>query len=384
MTCHRRCSVDCLPALVRMTARLSSARMSKEPVALDEPGLKRLVADCDEAMVMLLQERAKAQVMLAELKGPGSGPTSAELTGDELDRIERANAACNDSVTPALSIQAVRSVFQEIARGCSQLRCTVAYLGPPATFTHQASRSHFGMNADYVQCDRIPDVFSAVERGKVEWGVAPVENSTEGSVSQTLDLLATTELQVVAEVCLDIRHNLLSHAEIHNVQKVFSHPQALAQSRGWLQTHCPGAQIISESSTARSAELASGAKPEEGVAAVASLLASELYGVAVKAQGIQDLTSNMTRFVIFKQVSPTTYARARTRIGNRRQRGCGRGVGGAWRCLRAAGVTRPCKHADARGVHVAEIQRTCPGNTADWRRQNDAGAMHGRPRRRPS
>jgi chorismate mutase/prephenate dehydratase len=237
----------------------------------------QVVADCDEAIVLLLQERAKAQQMIFGLQGPGTGPMSAELTLEELNRIECANAPEEDAPPPVLGDQAVRSVFQEIARVCSQLRCTVAYLGPPATFTHQASRSRFGTNADYVQCDRIPDVFTAVERGQVEWGVAPVENSTEGAISQTLDLLATTELQVVAEVCLDIRHNLLSHAEIHNVQKVFSHPQALAQSRGWLQTHCPGAQIVSESSTARSAELASQAKPEEGVAAVASLLAGNVH-----------------------------------------------------------------------------------------------------------
>ena len=162
------CSTDCMPALLRMTARITSSRMSRQPISIEADALKMVVADCDEAMVLLLQERAKATQMIAESRGAGTGVASAELSQEEVERIERANTPSENRL-PVLKHQAVRSVFQEVARVCSQLRCTVAYLGPPATFTHQAARSRFGINADYVQCDRIPDVFAAVERGSVAW-----------------------------------------------------------------------------------------------------------------------------------------------------------------------------------------------------------------------
>lgn len=187
----------------------------------------------------------------------------------------------------------------------SQLRHTVAFLGPMATFTHQAARCRFGINANYVQCERINDIFSAVEKGTAEFGLAPVENSTEGAISQTLDLLATSELQVVAEVCVEIRHNLLSRSELSRIQRVYSHPQALAQCRGWLQNNLMGAEIIAESSTAKAAQLAAASLPEEGIAAISSLLASEIYKVPVKAASIQDLSSNMTRFVVLRRQNST-------------------------------------------------------------------------------
>jgi chorismate mutase/prephenate dehydratase len=268
--------------------------------------------------------QARAQESLWELEGPGDGVPSAEMTATQLEHIDETNHA----VGSAISFNSLKNIFQvrirrpcpmpgpsklndspcftlqEVSRACSKLRHSVAYLGPPATYTHQAARTRFGINAAYIQVERIPDVFHAVEKGKAEFGVAPVENSTEGAISQTLDLLATTELQVVAEVTLDIRHYLLSHAELNRVQKVYSHPQALAQCRAWLTSNVPGAEIIAESSTARSALMAAQADPIEGIAAVSSYLASELYNVPVKASSIQDLSSNMTRFVVVRKQHP--------------------------------------------------------------------------------
>uniref|UniRef100_A0A7S4K5S5 prephenate dehydratase n=1 Tax=Guillardia theta TaxID=55529 RepID=A0A7S4K5S5_GUITH len=290
--------------LLRMTARISSKEACSTPIKPDAAELRKTVEDCDEALVLLLHERARALETLWSLEGPADGIPSAELSPSEMDRVKQAHSCCKEEGRSSLSDSAIVSVFQELSRVCSQIRDSVAYLGPPATFTHQAARSRFGLNAIYLQCDRIPDVFQAVERGKVGFGVAPVENSTEGAISQTLDLLATTELQVVAEVCLDIRHNMLSNADLHRIQRVFSHPQALAQCRGWLQANLPGAEIIAESSTARAAQLAAQAKPEEGIAAISSLLASELYDLPVKATSIQDLSNNMTRFVVVRQQSP--------------------------------------------------------------------------------
>eukprot|EP00284_Hemiselmis_tepida_P012691 CAMPEP_0174932508 /NCGR_PEP_ID=MMETSP1355-20121228/35738_1 /TAXON_ID=464990 /ORGANISM="Hemiselmis tepida, Strain CCMP443" /LENGTH=392 /DNA_ID=CAMNT_0016178923 /DNA_START=44 /DNA_END=1218 /DNA_ORIENTATION=+ len=283
-----------MAAMVRMLSRITS----KSPISnLDDEDLAKVKADCDLAIVRLVNERAKIAALIEERMGPGDGVPSAELKVEEIDRIAEANA----SIGGPLKESSTRSIFQEISRVTSQLRHTVAFLGPMATFTHQAARCRFGINANYIQCERINDIFTAVEKGTSEFGLAPVENSTEGAVSQTLDLLATSELQVVAEVCVEIRHNLLSRSELSKVQRVYSHPQALAQCRQWLDSNTPGAEVIAESSTAKAAQLAAASLPEEGIAAISSLLASEIYSVPVRATSIQDLSSNMTRFVVLRK-----------------------------------------------------------------------------------
>lgn len=283
-----------MSALVRMTARVTGGSDIQN---LDEGDLQKLKMDCDLAIVRLLNERAKAVSLIAERKGPGNGIPSAELKSEEIERIK----AANSSVEGPLSDGQTVSIFQEMSRMMSKLRHTVAYLGPMATFTHQAARTRFGINANYIQCERINDIFSAVEKGTAEFGLAPLENSTEGAISQTLDLLATSDLQVVAEVCVEIRHNLLSRSDMSRITRVYSHPQALAQCRGWLNNNLVGAEVIAESSTAKAAQLAAASLPEEGIAAISSLLASEIYNVPVRATSIQDLSSNMTRFVVLRR-----------------------------------------------------------------------------------
>lgn len=271
---------ETVAALVRMTARVSGGSQFER---LEDADLHKVMTDCDLAIVRLMNERAKAVALIEERQGPGNGVPSAELKPDEVCRLREANS----SVAGPLSDAQMSSIFQEMSRMMSQLRCTVAYLGPMATFTHQAARCRFGINANYIQCERINDVFSTVEKGAAEFGLAPVENSTEGGVSQTLDLLATSECQVVAEVCVEIRHNLLSRSELKWIKKVYSHPQALAQCRTWLNTNLMGAEVIAESSTAKAAQLAAASLPEEGIAAISSLLAGEIYKVPVRATSIQ-------------------------------------------------------------------------------------------------
>jgi len=282
----------------RMSVSLSTAAQ----VSREEEELVQILNDCDDALVLLLNERAKALEALWKARGPEEGIPSAALSEASLERLK----ATNEAVGGPLPDGSIRNIFQEVSKMCSQLRHSVSYLGPPATFSHQAARTRFGVNSCYVQCDRISDIFYHVEKGTTDYGVAPVENSTEGAVTQTLDLLANSDevVQVVAEVCLDIQHNLLSHADLHRIQRVYSHPQALAQCRQWLQTNVPGATIHSEASTARAAQIASQASAEEGIAAVSSTLASELYSIPIRAASIQDLTSNMTRFVVLRKQNP--------------------------------------------------------------------------------
>eukprot|EP00286_Rhodomonas_abbreviata_P018891 CAMPEP_0181305648 /NCGR_PEP_ID=MMETSP1101-20121128/9850_1 /TAXON_ID=46948 /ORGANISM="Rhodomonas abbreviata, Strain Caron Lab Isolate" /LENGTH=407 /DNA_ID=CAMNT_0023411595 /DNA_START=23 /DNA_END=1246 /DNA_ORIENTATION=+ len=291
------------PGLLRMVARISgNLSCSKPPPPQNEESIIKNLDDCDDALIVLLNERAKAIEQLWSVRGPEEGIPSAALSAPTLERLRKTN----EMVNGPLPDSAIRGIFQEVSKVCARLRHSVAYLGPPATFSHQAARSRFGVNSCYEQCDRISDIFYHVEKGTTDYGVAPVENSTEGAISQTLDLLANSDdvIEVVAEVCLDIQHNLLSRADISRIQRVYSHPQALAQCRQWLQTHVPGATINSEASTARAAQIASEALPEEGIAAVSSTLASELYDIPIRAAGIQDLTSNMTRFVVIRKNNP--------------------------------------------------------------------------------
>src|SRR6185295_366950 len=133
---------------------------------------------------------------------------------------------------------------------------TVAYLGPEATFTHLAAIRRFGSSLRYSAQKTIPDVFAEVSKGRSDYGVVPVENSTEGVVTHTLDMFVDSDLKIVSQIVLPIQHCLLSKNRRAQIKKLFAHPQALAQCRGWVQNNLPRAEIIETSSNARSAELA--------------------------------------------------------------------------------------------------------------------------------
>ena len=172
----------------------------------------------------------------------------------------------------------------------------MAYLGPEATYTHVASLKRFGRSTDLIPANSIPDVFKHVAGGRADFGVVPVENSTEGSVHITLDELIQTDVQVSGEIIMNVSHCVLSkESNLGSIHLVLSHPQALAQCRSWLAQHVPGAILLPESSTAAAAQRAA---HEEGVAVVGHSLLAEMYGLDILATAIQDRASNMTRFLI--------------------------------------------------------------------------------------
>ncbi|UCG38859.1 MAG: prephenate dehydratase [bacterium] len=181
----------------------------------------------------------------------------------------------------------------------------IAYLGPVATFTHQAARQAFGRGARYIPAETIGDVFSMVEQGYAHRGVAPVENSNEGVVTSTLDLLVDSELFISGEVIIPIRLMLLSMEEdIARIRTVYSHPQALAQCRNWLERNLSEAKIKDARSTAEAAALSAEMR---GTAAVAGELASEIYEVPILVEDIGDWEENLTRFLVFSgERSPST------------------------------------------------------------------------------
>jgi chorismate mutase/prephenate dehydratase len=198
---------------------------------------------------------------------------------------------------------ALRAIYREVMSAAIALEkpLFIAYLGPEATNTHQAAIKKFGASVDYHGMATIGDIFTAVEKGEADYGVIPIENSTEGSVRDALDQFVDSDLKVVAQIYLEITHALISTSPLEKIEKVYSKDQALAQCRMWLQRHLPHAQVIDSASTSSAVQIA---KKTPGTAAVASPLAAEFYGVPVVVPNIQDKPDNTTRFfVVGKQAS---------------------------------------------------------------------------------
>jgi chorismate mutase/prephenate dehydratase len=173
---------------------------------------------------------------------------------------------------------------------------TVAFLGPLGTFSEEAANKQFGGLSSPMQCTSIDEVFRMVESGKANYGVVPVENSTEGAIGRTLDLLMETRLNICGEIELPVHHNLLSKAsDLNGVSKVYSHAQSLAQCHEWLNRYLPHAERQAVASNAEAARLAAS---EPGAAAIASLRAAELFSLQDLANNIEDDPKNTTRFLV--------------------------------------------------------------------------------------
>ncbi len=270
--------------------------------------LRRQIDELDARVLSVLNERAKIAVRIGEVKrGTGAEAYAPVRENEVFGRIERSNAG----PFPAAGL---RAVFREIVSACRSLErpLRVAYLGPEATFTHLACLRRFGSSAEAVPIETIPGVFKEVERGGTEFGVVPVENSTEGVVNYTVDSLIESDLKITAEILLDVSQQLLSVGrDISRVKKVYSHPQAVAQCRGWLDKNLPRAEIVEVSSTAKAAEMA--AKDPEA-AAIASEAAAALYQLDVLEPKIEDRPNNQTRFLVIGQKETPRTGRDKTSL----------------------------------------------------------------------
>jgi chorismate mutase / prephenate dehydratase len=192
----------------------------------------------------------------------------------------------------------VENIFREILHSCRSLqaRLKVAYFGPEASFTHQAALKNFGKYTDYIPAKAISDVFQEVEQGRADYGVVPIENSTEGAINYTLDMFLESDIKICAEMNMRIHECLLSRSKNAGaVRKIYSFPPALAQCRNWLETNMPGVAIADAASTAEAAKTAG---KDRSSAAIASKLAGELYGLSVIAENIEDVKENYTRFLV--------------------------------------------------------------------------------------
>eukprot|EP01136_Pigoraptor_vietnamica_P017611 Opistho-1_new@63011 len=260
--------------------------------------LRTRIDDIDRRLIDILNERANVSVEIGRLKSAQDSsvyvPSREKLVYDKVKRL-------NDERNGLLPTAAVQAIYREIMSASIALQrpLAIAYLGPPATNTHEAARAKFGASVAYVECETIHDVFEAVLHGRAGYGVVPIENSTEGSVAHTLDELAASSgrLKVYAEVFMPIDHYLVSRTKtLAGVRRVYSHPQALAQCRWWLNSSVRQAELVPVSSTAKAAEMA--AREGEGAAALSSLLASELYDIPILASRVQDAADNTTRFIV--------------------------------------------------------------------------------------
>ena len=250
------------------------------------------INDLDNQILNLLNQRAEAALKIGDLKRRQEAPS---YVPEREAAILRRLTELNGGPMPG---EAVRAIWREILSSCRALEAplAVAYLGPQATFTHQVARERFGAAAELVPTRAIGDVFDEVERGRAAFGVVPVENSTEGAVNVTLDRLVESDVLICGEAYLEIAQQLLSRAPtLSEVKRVLSHPQGLAQCRGWLAQHLPDVPTEETSSTAAAVEMAAA---DPTLAGIASALAGELYGVPVLRTRIEDNRHNATRFLV--------------------------------------------------------------------------------------
>ena len=197
-----------------------------------------------------------------------------------------------------LSNHSVEAIFREIFSACRSLesKIRVVYFGPEATFTHQAAMKNFGSEAEFLSVKSIADVFTEVDKNRADYGVVPIENSTEGVINYTLDMFIDSDLVICAELSMQIENCLLSTTtDLSKIKRVYSHPQPLAQCRNWLEENLPGVPV---EETASTSEAAKRAAREKFTAAVASKAAASLYGLEIVARGIEDSTENFTRFFV--------------------------------------------------------------------------------------
>jgi chorismate mutase/prephenate dehydratase len=205
-----------------------------------------------------------------------------------------------------MTSESLRAIYREVMSSALSLEKSmrIAYLGPEATFTHQAAIRRFGSSLRYASQKTITDVFAEVSKNRADYGVVPIENSTEGVVSHTLDMFVDSDLKIVAQIVMPVQHCLLSNSRRSQIKKLFAHPQSLGQCRGWVQNNLPKVEIIETSSNARSAEFAA---REKDSGAIAGVLAAEKYHLRVVEHDIQDNAANATRFLVLgRQCSPPT------------------------------------------------------------------------------
>lgn len=268
--------------------------------------LRRQIDEIDSRLLELLSERAR----LAQEVGRGKTDQLYYRPERERQIYERLNGL-NEGPFPA---QAIRAIFGEIISASRALEApiSVAYLGPPGTFSHRAALDKFGTSSHPKPADTIPDVFASVERGEADYGVVPVENSTEGIVTPSLDMFVQTPLKVCAEVFVPVHHNLATRAaSLGEVKRLYANPQAYAQSRGRLSQYLPKVEVVDVTSNAKAAQMAA---VDSESAAICPDICAEVYKIPIVASHIEDSPHNRTRFLVIGRNEPNPSGKDKTSI----------------------------------------------------------------------
>ena len=255
----------------------------------------------DAQLLDLLNRRARVAQEVGHVKNKVDAPVFRP------EREAQVLRGIADRNPGPLGNNELQTIFREIMSACRSLekKVIVAYLGPEGTFSEQAVYQHFGKSINAIPCASIDEVFRAAEAGTADFGVVPIENSTEGAISRTLDLLMQTPLTISSEVSIPIHHNLMTlSGNMDGVRSICAHSQALAQCQGWLNQHYPNIMRQAVASNAEAARLAS---EDPAVAAIAGEIASQHYGLQVVSAHIQDEPQNRTRFAVIghKETEPS-------------------------------------------------------------------------------
>jgi chorismate mutase/prephenate dehydratase len=259
----------------------------------------------DDELAALIQRRAGLAQKIGALK-QGAPAYRPEREAEILRKVSEK--------TGTLSAERVAAVFRELISACRGLEeaIRVTYLGPEGTFSEQAVRKHFGRAVDALPAASVDEAFRRCEAGAAQFTVVPVENSTEGAVGRTLDLLLATPLRICGEIELRVQQNLLSRSQsVSTIKKIYSHAQSLAQCNGWLMQHLPNVEKVPVTSNADAARRAA---DEPGAAAIAGEAAAERYQLGILARGIEDDPNNTTRFLVLGNVDPGPTGKDRTSL----------------------------------------------------------------------
>jgi len=269
--------------------------------------LRKQIDKIDEQIIKALNRRSEITLCIRKLKKKlGKGIYSPEREREVLNRLNCINLG-------PLPADALEAIYREIMSSALALEkpLKIAYLGPQATFTHLAAIKRFGSQVEYLVCDSISDVFAEVEKGNADYGVVPIENSIEGAVTHTLDMLIDSDLKICSQVIMNISHNLLGSCSKDNIKKVYSKDQIFGQCRMWLQENLPCVERIDVSSSTKAAQIV---QKERNSACIASLLAAKVYNLKVIAKNIEDSPNNITRFLVLSRSDTSRTGRDKTSI----------------------------------------------------------------------
>ncbi len=269
--------------------------------------LRTQIDAIDARLVKLLNERTELVLEIGKIKRAAGGEIYAP---DREEAVLRGIIAKNNG---PVTNDSLRAIYREIMSSALSLEkpLVIAFLGPEATYSHMAAVRKFGASLRYEPLPSIPDVFTEVAKGRADYGVVPIENSTEGAVTHTYDMFVDSDLKICAQILLPIRHNLMSAGARDLIKKLYSIGQVFAQCRQWTQLNMPDAEIVEVSSSTRAAEIA---KTDPHAGALASELAAEKYGLTIHDANIQDSSENVTRFLVIGRKYPARTGNDKTSL----------------------------------------------------------------------